>query len=356
MFLLTTIALMVQGYSNIRLFQAQARVLIEDERSTAMPGISESAYYEDPLPYYQTQYRILKGRDLTRRVVKRLELATVPEFNGTATPPSTPTVIIRGAISRVAGLLRPSRPVIEDEAPKADETADESALVSAFLSRVEVLPVPDSRLVDITFTSTSPQLAADAVNALVDEYVSQNLEVKLQSTQNMLDWLEKEVQTQQQKVEASERDLSNYRDRENAMSLDDKNNIVVLAAERVERRRAPRAHDAHREGSAVRSGQGDGAGRDGGFDPGRGAESPDPGRQGAARGPSARESPALGEVRGKAPRDPARERPGRRRPAAAGAGDGQGAAVGPERVRAGASSRSARWRRGSRTRRGMRRT
>ena len=226
-FLLTTIALMVQGYSNIRLFQAQARVLIEDERSTAMPGISESAYYEDPLPYYQTQYRILKGRDLTRRVVQRLQLATIPEFNGTATPPSTPTVIIRGAISRVAGLLRPSRPVVEAEAPKADETADESALVSAFLSRVEVLPVPDSRLVDITFTSTSPQLAADAVNALVDEYVSQNLEVKLQSTQNMLDWLEKEVQTQQQKVEASERDLSNYRDRENAMSLDDKNNIVV---------------------------------------------------------------------------------------------------------------------------------
>ncbi len=47
-FVLTTIALMIQGYSNVRLFQAQARILIEDERSTAMPGISENAYYEDP--------------------------------------------------------------------------------------------------------------------------------------------------------------------------------------------------------------------------------------------------------------------------------------------------------------------
>jgi capsular exopolysaccharide synthesis family protein len=226
-FVLTTIALMIQGYSNVRLFQAQARILIEDERSTAMPGISENAYYEDPLPYYQTQYRILKGRDLTRRVVKRIKLGEVPEFNGTATPPSTPSVVIRSVLSRVAGLLRPARPAIEPEAPKVDETADESALVSAFLSRVEVIPVPDSRLVDVTFTSTSPQLAADAINALVDEYVAQNLEVKLQSTQNMLDWLEKEVGTQQQKVEDSERQLANYRDRENAMSLDDKNNIVV---------------------------------------------------------------------------------------------------------------------------------
>ena len=43
----------------------------------------------------------------------------------------------------------------------------------------------------------------------------------------MLDWLEKEVATQQQKVEDSERELANYRDRENAMSLDDKNNIVL---------------------------------------------------------------------------------------------------------------------------------
>src|SRR5882724_2920458 len=32
-FVLTTTALMIQGYSNIRLFQAQARLLIEDERS-----------------------------------------------------------------------------------------------------------------------------------------------------------------------------------------------------------------------------------------------------------------------------------------------------------------------------------
>ncbi len=226
-FALTTIALMIQGYSNIQMFQAQARVLIEDERSTAMPGISENAYYEDPLPYYQTQYRILKGRDLTRRVVKRLKLDTVPEFNGTATPPSTPAVFVRNAIDRVVSLARPARSQTEAEVPKADETADESALVSAFLSRVEVIPVPDSRLVDVTFTSTSPDLAAAAINALVDEYVAQNLEVKLQSTQNMLDWLEKEVTTQQQKVEDSERQLANYRDRENAMSLDDKNNIVV---------------------------------------------------------------------------------------------------------------------------------
>jgi len=91
-FALTTAAVMIQGYSHVRMFQAQARLLIEDERRTAVPGITspENTYWEDPLPYYQTQYRILKGRDLTRRVVKKLELWQVPEFNGTAEAPPTP--------------------------------------------------------------------------------------------------------------------------------------------------------------------------------------------------------------------------------------------------------------------------
>ena len=89
------------------------------------------------------------------------------------------------------------------------------------------MPVTDSHLVDVYFQSTDPKFAASAANALVDEYVSQNLEVKLQSTQHMLEWLHTELTAQQQRVEDSERGLAEYRDRENAMSLDDKNNIVL---------------------------------------------------------------------------------------------------------------------------------
>src|SRR5256885_7620742 len=91
-FVLTSAVMMIQGYTNIQLFQARGQLLIEDERSTAVPGLqsNENTYYEDPEPYYNTQFRILKGRDLTRRVVKRLHLEKVPEFNGTAAPPATP--------------------------------------------------------------------------------------------------------------------------------------------------------------------------------------------------------------------------------------------------------------------------
>jgi capsular exopolysaccharide synthesis family protein len=113
------------------------------------------------------------------------------------------------------------------EPPKPDETADESAMVGAFVGRVDVVPVRGSHLVDVMFISEEPKFAADAVNALIDEYVAENLEIKLRSTQGMLDWLDNELANQQKRVEESERALAEYREKENALSLDDKQNIVL---------------------------------------------------------------------------------------------------------------------------------
>ena len=100
-------------------------------------------------------------------------------------------------------------------------------MVGAFVGRVDVVPVRGSHLVDVTFVSEDPKFAADAVNALVDEYVNENLEIKLRSTQGMLDWLGNELASQQKRVEDSERALAEYREKENALSLDDKQNIVL---------------------------------------------------------------------------------------------------------------------------------
>src|SRR5262252_4648374 len=226
-FVLVTAALTIQGYSTTQLYQAQARLLIEDERSTAVPGLQndQNTYYEDPEPYYQTQYKILKGRDLTRRVVRKLHLENNLEFNGKKPAPPSASSLLQDLKSKVVSIVKPAPTPIE--APKVDETADESALVSGFIGRVNVEPVRGSHLVDVTFLSENPKFAAEAVNALIDEYVTQNLELKLQSTQGMLDWLDKELDSQQKRVEESERGMANYREKENALSLDDKQNIVL---------------------------------------------------------------------------------------------------------------------------------
>src|SRR6185295_4263168 len=135
-FVLASAAMMIQGYSNVQVYQARAQILIEDERSTAVPGITstDKTYYEDPEPYYKTQYKILMGRDLTRRVIAKLHLERVPEYNGTAVAP-TGVPFLSGLKQRLSSLFRltPPTPI---EAPKIDETPDESALVSSFIGHV----------------------------------------------------------------------------------------------------------------------------------------------------------------------------------------------------------------------------
>ncbi len=227
-FLLTTLAVMIQGYTSIQVYRARARLLIEDERSTAIPGVTsaENTYYEDPEPYYQTQYKILQGRDLVRRVVGKLHLEKVPEFNGTMPPPPTPLTLLRDLQRRVFGLVRTEGPAA-DATPKAAEPPDESALVDAFSGRVSVEQVRGSRLVDVFFSARDPEFTALAANTLAQEYVDQNLDVKMQTTLRMIEFLDKEVSSQQKKVEDTERALADYRDKQNAMSLDDKQNIVI---------------------------------------------------------------------------------------------------------------------------------
>src|SRR3989442_999545 len=141
-FILSSAAMIIQGYTTIQMYQAMARLEINDERSTAVPGLAndQNTYYEDPEPYFSTQHKILKGRDLTRRVVRKLKLDTVPEFNGTAAPPPTPITMLQGLESRLIALVRPAA-AVQPEPPKVDESSDESGLVSSFIGRVEVQPV-----------------------------------------------------------------------------------------------------------------------------------------------------------------------------------------------------------------------
>jgi capsular exopolysaccharide synthesis family protein len=228
-FVLTTAAMMIQGYSSMQYFRAQGRLLIENERTTAIPGLrGNEEFYEDPEPYYQTQYKILKGRDLTRRVVTKLDLGKVPEFNGTMAPPATPLSLMLDLRRRVMGLVWRQKAATPEPVKAAVAVSpDESAMISAFVGRVSVDPVRGSRLVDISFDSVDPKFSSQAVNVLMDEYVEQNLSVKLQTSENMLDWLGKELANQQRKVEESERALAEYRDKQNALSLDDKQNIVL---------------------------------------------------------------------------------------------------------------------------------
>src|SRR5262245_28097085 len=157
-FVLVVAGMMYQAYTTIPMYMARARIQIQEESTANATAELREPFvaYQDPEPFYNTQYKILQGRDLARRAVRKLTLATVPEFNGRGPTPPKLKLIVDGIKARV---LQPfGAPATPSTVPAGQ--IDEETLISAFLGRVGVNPVKGSRLVDVTFTSADPQFAA----------------------------------------------------------------------------------------------------------------------------------------------------------------------------------------------------
>jgi capsular exopolysaccharide synthesis family protein len=212
---------MLESYSATPMYRTQARIVIQDERSASVANLnaSEPTYWQDPEPYFNTQYRILQSRGLARRVVRKIPPPPAPA-------PSTLSKVLsmpRQLISR----WRAPVPAAITETPAADESATELAAIGEFLGGVEIVPVKGTRLVEIAYSSPDPKYAALAANTLAREYVQQNLDLKLANTTNTIAWLSEELNKQREKVEAAERAMAEYQEGQNAISLNDGQNIVI---------------------------------------------------------------------------------------------------------------------------------
>jgi len=221
---------MTGSYTTQPIYQARVRLLIEDETpGMGTPAeIAQNFAVPDPEVYLTTQFRILEGRQLGTRVVTRLGLHVVPEYNGQG-PHPTPLAMAITNVKRFA--MRPVRAVLgggkETVQPPAAPLTDPSGYVDAFISHVQVQSVRGSRLVDVTFTGADPEFAQRAANTIAEEHVAQNLELKVQTLDKSLEWLAAEVARQRNQVEQSERALAEYRERKDAGALADNQNIII---------------------------------------------------------------------------------------------------------------------------------
>jgi capsular exopolysaccharide synthesis family protein len=144
--------------------------------------------------YLETQYRILRSETLARRVIDELHLDQAKEFS----PPKDRWPWEKSTDAADAAQTRPTDP------------GAEQAVLRGFEAHLNVEPVPRSRLVQVSFESQDPQLAAKAVNALAATYVQENLETRWEATQKASEWLSQQLQGLKVKLEKSEDELQQY--------------------------------------------------------------------------------------------------------------------------------------------------
>src|SRR4029453_16973363 len=98
---------------------------------------------------------------------------------------------------------------------------------AAFLGRLKVDPVRNSRLVTISFEGRDPVLIAQIVNSLAEAYMNRTIELKLDATQTAMQWLRDKVGAERKKIEKAEWALQAFRERENILSPQGGEEILV---------------------------------------------------------------------------------------------------------------------------------
>ncbi|HLI34624.1 MAG TPA: exopolysaccharide transport family protein, partial [Terriglobia bacterium] len=176
----------------------------------------------DVSAYLETQYKILKSRSLAERVVEDLQLYRLPEFYRArhlfglyATDPET-------------------HPSASD--PNPDPNADYYRnSISYVQNSIDVSPVRRSNLVQVSFDSYSPELAARIANKLSQDYIDQNLQVKWDETIKASKWLSGRLYEMKAKLEKSEDALQAYAQSHGILYIDTKDNSQQsMASARME--------------------------------------------------------------------------------------------------------------------------
>jgi polysaccharide biosynthesis transport protein len=185
-------------------YVATARVEIDRENANILPfqGTDSYDYMMDLENYIETQSKILTSETLALQTIRNNALSARPEF---ASPNGPSEAIASGSL---ANQKRPPE-------------------LAEFLRSISVKRVPNSRLMDVSFESTDPQLAARIVNAHIASYIEQNFRSKYEATIQASTWLTDQLGELKIRVQKSEDARIAYERQNQIWTLDDKQNITT---------------------------------------------------------------------------------------------------------------------------------
>lgn len=181
------------------IYRATSTVLVEASRAKAVAIDEVYGSATGNREYFQTQAEFLKSRDVAARVVRDLQLDEHPAFDPRQRPPGW----IASLKAMVPGIAAPRVP--------SDEEVEAQA-VARVQADLDVSPVRMSQLIQVSYESPDPVLARDVANATAEAYIRAELDARLRMTQTAVSWLNGQLESLRQKVDASERKLQAYRD------------------------------------------------------------------------------------------------------------------------------------------------
>jgi capsular exopolysaccharide synthesis family protein len=204
-FLLITSLAALRALLTRPVYQATAQILIERDNPKVLGFqqiTEEKGYGIDD--YYQTQYKLLQSHSLARRVLISAGLLGDPEFGGPRTPQ---------AIQALTTAPEGSLPEME-------------ALLSGFLARLNISPLRNSRLVNVSFEAHQPELAVTVVNAVLAAYMQQTVDLRYHTSSQAGVWLSGQIENQRKTVEALNVKLNQIQEQQGLVNIEERRTLL----------------------------------------------------------------------------------------------------------------------------------
>lgn len=178
---------------------AQLEISREQKRITNVQSIESEEAGRD-MEFYATQYALLKTRPIAERVSSELRLASNDEFFAAHGVQDAGRDFAAGSRERI--------------------NMRQKLAVDLLLANVDIVPVRTSRLVNINYTSRSPDFSARIANAWTAAFISKSIERQLDSTADARRVLERRLSNLRQRLEKSERMVVSYASDEGIVTLE----------------------------------------------------------------------------------------------------------------------------------------
>jgi len=210
-------------------FKSTVTLLIEDA-SSRMLSIDESFSYRSPairdLRFFNTQLRLIKSKSLAERVVKKMNLLSRPEF-GAGEKKKSFLGFLKSFIT-FKWLSSGEKKDRENIRPRYS-TDPYSKAAERVQDIIKVDSIRDTKLVEVSYTSSDSGLSAELVNTLVEEFISFSVEKRYEKTQEASNFLSEQIASLREDLASKEREIQKYGEEKELVFLNDQESSAMTA-------------------------------------------------------------------------------------------------------------------------------
>jgi len=201
------------------LYEADTQVLIEKNKESDLTVTGGVLSY-DP-EFLQTQFEIIKSNNVVYRVIDRLKLDTQYRRHFLGANDG----FLSASLAGIKSFFSESG-TGETLGLQAKEPTDADRIAEIIQKRIETKPQRNTKIVLVTYQDPNPVMSSMVVNAMVDSYMAELLEIKMHASNYALQWMTAKAEEERKKLQQSEMVLQKYRQENNIVTVENKQVVV----------------------------------------------------------------------------------------------------------------------------------